>query len=226
MRPIAFPDEAVLKPFYEHMVLSKEQHLDLCGCSAMTAWRVLHEHGYLSSYNFNAKYYTLAEIPEFDERGLWAYRKVRFSRHGSLPRTLRQLVSDSSSGMLAEELERLLKVNPRPRLTRLVHNREVAREKLKGKFVYFSTDAVRHRDQSAQRRAEQAEALVRMSLPAPDRIIAVLVERILHSEMNVGQLARRLSGKGLKMGAGEIEAIFAHYRLPEKKSLGTAGSAC
>ena len=107
MRPTTFSEEAVLKPFYKHKVLSKEQHLDLCGCSAMTAWRVLHGHGYLSSYNFNAKYYTLAEIPKFDEHGLWAYRKIRFSRHGALPNTLRQLASESSSGMTAEELERL-----------------------------------------------------------------------------------------------------------------------
>lgn len=221
MRPITFPEEAVLQPFHQHKVLRMEQILELCGCSAMTAWRALNAHGYLTSYNFNAGYYTLAEIPEFDEHGLWAYRKIRFSRHGALPRTLRQLVSESSSGMSAEELERLLKVNPRPRLTRLIHNNEVAREKLKGKFVYFSAGAVRHRDQLAQRRAEQAEALVRMSLPAPDRVIAVLVERIQRPEMNVEQLARRLSRRGLKMRPGEIKAIFVHYKLTEKKSPGT-----
>ena len=191
--------------------------MELCGCSAMTVRRALSAHGYLTSYNFNAGYYTLAEIPEFDEHGLWAYRKIRFSRHGTLPRTLRQLVSDSSSGMSAEELEKRLKVNPRPRLTRLIYNGEVAREKLKGKFVYFNTDAVRQRDQLAQRCAEQADALVRMSLPAPDRIIAVLVELILRPEIDVEQLVRRLSRRGLKMRPKEIEAIFSHYKLTEKK---------
>ena len=216
MRPVTFSSKAVLKPFYRHRVLSKEQHLKLCGCSAMTAWRVLHDHGYLSSYNFNAKYYTLAEIPEFDEYGLWVYRKIRFSRHGSLPRTLRQLVLESSSGMTGEELERLLKVNPRPRLTRLVHNGEVRREKLKGKFAYFSTDAVRYRNQLAQRRDQQAETLVRMSLPDSDRVIAVLVERIQRPGMDARQLARRLGRKGLKISTKEIEAIFVHYELEKK----------
>jgi hypothetical protein len=225
MRPITFPEEAVVQPFHRHRVLRMEQILEFCGCSAMTARRALNAHGYLTSYNFNAGYYTLAEIPEFDEHGLWAYRKARFSRHGTLLRTLRYLVSESSSGMSAEELGKLLKVNPRPRLTRLTHSGEVAREKLEGRFVYFSTDAVRHRDQLAQRCAGQAEALVRMSLPAPDRIIAVLVERIQHPGMDVGHLARRLSRRGLRMRTREIEAIFSHYGLGEKKSLGTAGSA-
>lgn len=225
MRPITFPEETVLQPFHQHKVLRMEQILELCGCSAMTARRALNAHGYLTSYNFNAGYYTLAEVPDFDEHGLWVYRKARFSRHGTLLRTLRQLVSESPSGMSAEELEMLLKVNPRPRLTRLAHNSEVAREKLKGTFVYFSTDAVHHRDQLAQRRAEQADALVRMSLPAPDRIIAVLVERILRPEMDVEHLARRLSRRGLKMRPREIEAIFVHYKVTEKKSPGTVRSA-
>ena len=225
MRTITFPVVTVLQPFHQHKVLRMEKIMDLCGCSAMTARRALSAHGYLTSYNFNARYYTLAEIPEFDEHGLWAYRKVRFSRHGTLPRTLRQLVSGSSSGMSAEELEKRLKVNPRPRLTRLTHKGEVAREKLKGTFVYFSTDAVRLRDQLAQRCAEQADALVRMSLPAPDRIIAVLVERILRPEIDIVQLVRRLSRKGLKMRPKEIEAIFMHYKLTEKKSPGTVRSA-
>ena len=217
MRPIAFPEETVLQPFRQHKVLRMEKLLELCGCSEMTARRALNAHGYLSSYNFNAGYYTLAEIPDFDEHGLWVYRKARFSRHGTLPRTLQQLVSESPSGMSADELEKLLKVNPRPRLTRLAHNGQVAREKLKGQFVYCSTDAVRHRDQMAQRCAEQAHALVRMSLPAPDRIIAVLVERILRPEMDVEQLARRLSRRGLKIRPREIEAIFVRYKLAKKK---------
>ncbi len=225
MRPITFPEEAVLQPFRQNKVLRMEKIMDLCGCSVMTARRSLSAHGYLTSYNFNAKYYTLTEIPEFDEDGLWVYGKVRFSRHGSLPSTLRQLVSCSSSGMSAEELEKRLKVNPRPRLTQLIHDGEMAREKLKGKFVYFSTDAVRQRDQLAQRCAAQEDALVRMSLPAPDRIIAVLVERILRPEIDVKQLARRLSGRGLKMRPREIESIFVHYKLTEKKSPGTVRSA-
>jgi len=225
VRPVIFPEEAVLEPFYQHKVLSKKQLLELCGCSAMTAWRVLSAHGYLTSYNFNAGYYTLAEIPNFDEHGLWTYRKICFSRHGALTRTLRQLASESSSGMTAEELERLLKVNPRPRLTQLFHNGEVARENFKGKFVYFSMDAVSCRNQLARRRDQQTETLVRMSLPAPDRIIAVLVERILRPKMDVQQLARRLSRRGLKIRPREIDAIFVHYRLTEKKSLGTVRSA-
>jgi hypothetical protein len=218
MRPIAFPEDEVLQPFRQHKVLRMEKIMDLCGCSAMTARRALRAHGYLTSYNFNAGYYTLAEIPEFDDDGLWAYRNIRFSRHGTLPRTLRQLVSDSSSGMSSAELEKRLKVNPRPRLTQLIHQGEVAREKLRGTFVYFSTDAVRQRDQLAQRCDEQTDALVRMSLPAPDRIIAVLVERILRPEIGVEQLVRRLSRRGLKMRPKEIEAIFTHYKLTEKKS--------
>jgi hypothetical protein len=42
----------------------------------MTVFRRLKALGYLSSYSHRGKYYTLLEIPEFDELGLWSYHSV------------------------------------------------------------------------------------------------------------------------------------------------------
>lgn len=51
--------------------------------SHMTVFRALKKHGYHTSYNHNAAFYTPADIPQFDDWGLWAYRDVRFSRTAS-----------------------------------------------------------------------------------------------------------------------------------------------
>jgi hypothetical protein len=59
MRPIKFKQKDIVALFYKEKVLTKEQLFERCGFSDMTAWRILSEHGYISSYNFNAKYYTL-----------------------------------------------------------------------------------------------------------------------------------------------------------------------
>lgn len=225
MRPVHFDAEAVLAPFYRHKVLTKDQHLQCCSCSAMTAWRAMHAHGYLSSYNFNAKYYTLADIPEFDDHGLWSYRGVRFSRFGSLPRTMSELIERSDSGMSAAEVEHGLEINNgRATLARLFAQRRLNRKKITGLLLYFSADTQRYQQQMDQRQAEQHRALVRMELPEPDRIIAILVERIQRPGMDARQLARRLARKGLKISPHDIEAVFVHYDL-EKKRLGAVGVA-
>ena len=54
----------------------------------MTAWRLLRQHGYFTSYNENARYDTILGIPQFDEQGLWVYRNARFSKWGTLTKTI------------------------------------------------------------------------------------------------------------------------------------------
>jgi len=51
------------------------------GTSAtMTVFRKLKALGYRTSYSHCGKYYTLSGIHRFDERRLWSYRAVGFSR--------------------------------------------------------------------------------------------------------------------------------------------------
>ena len=79
--------------------------------SHMTVVRALGKHGYFSSYNANGAYYTLHSTPKFNEDGLWNCRKVRFSRYGTLTKTLVALVDNSPAGMTAVELEERLDSN-------------------------------------------------------------------------------------------------------------------
>lgn len=184
----------------------------------MTAWRILSKHGYMTSYNFNAAYYTLADIPKFDKYGLWSYRNIRFSRYGSLTDTVTALVCSSTSGLEANELLGILAVNVTPTLTNLYRKGKLKREKLGGVFVYLHTEEKERQTQLTMRQSKRERALERMALPEPERIIAVLVELIKRVESGPQQIARRLSSKGIKITPAQIQAIFAHYQLPEKKS--------
>ena len=56
--------------------------------SRMSVFRRLRDMGYFTSYTHNGRYYTLADIPEFDEYGLWRYQEVGFSQHGTLRATV------------------------------------------------------------------------------------------------------------------------------------------
>ena len=193
MRPVKFDAKDVLAPFYHHRVLTKEQHLRLCGCSAMTAWRAMSEHGYLSSYNQNAKYYTLVDIPEFDEQGLWSYRDIRFSRFGSLPRTMSEMIQRSASGMSAREVEHaLILSNARATLARLSVQGKLKKEKLMGQLVYFSPDPRCHQQQRRKRETAGPVTVLHTQLPGAEQIIAVLVEKIQCPGLSIRRLARRL----------------------------------
>jgi hypothetical protein len=66
--------------------------------SRITALRALKKHGYFSSYNFNSKYFTLKEVPNFDVDGLWSYGQIHFSRFGTLKKTIISLIENSPTG--------------------------------------------------------------------------------------------------------------------------------
>lgn len=218
MRPSKFSQKEILEPFYREKVLTKGEVLQMLGCSTMTAWRILSAHGYISSYNFNAKYYTLADIPVFDKHGLWSYREARFSRYGTLTNTVTSLVCNSTSGLAANELRELLSVNVTPMLTKLYRLGKIHREKVNGTFVYLHTDKQGWQKQLSRRQSEVREK-TGITLPEPERIIAVLVELIQRVDLQPQKLARRLSRKGIKINTAEIKAIFLHYQLVKKNRL-------
>jgi hypothetical protein len=181
----------------------------------MTAWRILSEHGYITSYNFNAQYYTLTDIPVFDKNGLWSYRKVRFSKYGSLTNTVVAVVFNSRCGLEKNELQQLLGVNVIPIVSKLYRQGKLYREKVDGIFVYLQTNEDQWRRQLSNRASDIIKDKHRQ-LPGPERIIAVLVELIQRVELQPKQLARRLSRKGIKVTTTEIRAILQHYQLTKK----------
>ncbi len=52
--------------------------------SRMTVFRRLKDVDYCSSYSHAGRYYTLADVPRFDEHGLWLYHGIGFSEAGTL----------------------------------------------------------------------------------------------------------------------------------------------
>jgi hypothetical protein len=217
MRPLQFNPEDLCKCFARKKVLSKAELLHECGCSPMTAWRLLSKVGYFTSYNHNANYYTLATIPQFNDHGLWRYRDVRFSKWGNLSETVIAGIEGSPGGMTAQELADFLGVrNLKPLLTRLTLNQRLRRETMRGVFVYLAVEQVQHEQQLECRRVDRA---LQSPLPDPQQIIALLVEMIQHPQQTLRQWARRLARRNIPLGTQGIKAVMEHYHLGEKKSL-------
>lgn len=220
MRSAQFTLKDLRKAFARRKVLTKEELLQACGCSAMTVWRILRKHGYFTSYNHNAKYYTLAHIPQFDERGLWAYRTIRFSKWGTLPQTILAVIEHSPAGMTAHELEELLHLpNGKPTLTKLVQRGVLQRERIAGAFVYLASEQGQRRQQLKQRQRGTTAKGPPRPLPDPQQTIALLVQMIQHPRQTPRQWARRLARQGVRLGTQEIQAVMDHYQLTGKKGL-------
>jgi hypothetical protein len=217
MRTAAFPRTQLLGHFYERKVLTMPQLLGLCGCSRMTAWRALSEHGYYTSYNYNASYYTLADIPTFDDQGLWTFQYIRFSQHGCLTQTLTALIEQGAAGWRAHELTELLGVNVAPALSRLYGAGRVHREKLGAAFVYVAQECDQRQAQVQARQTQDQTDLETSALPDPDQIIAVLVELIQRPELQPKALAVRLRRRGVPVTARAIQAILTRYDLAGKR---------
>lgn len=78
--------------------------------SRMTVFRRIQRLDYLSSYTHAGRYYTLYDIPRFNQDGLWRYRDIGFSRYGSLKNTVMHLVIGADTATTHSELKKRLRV--------------------------------------------------------------------------------------------------------------------
>jgi hypothetical protein len=109
--------------------------------STMTVYRRLKSLSYLSSYSHRGRFYTLADIPEFNDMGIWSFQGVYFSRWGNLLQTVGNLVDASEMGYSAGELESLAHVEVKHALVELLRAKQIDRETIGGVYVYFSAEA-------------------------------------------------------------------------------------
>ena len=99
MRPAIFSADVLRRFLRKNRIATLPQLKQLLGAEAdITVFRKLKELSYRSSYSHRGSFYTLEEIPTFDERGLWSFDSVCFSRLGTLVATAEDCVLRSEAG--------------------------------------------------------------------------------------------------------------------------------
>jgi hypothetical protein len=120
-------------------ILSLDRIADTLGRpSRMTVFRKLAQLGSRASYSHHGRYHTLDRIPAYDRNGLWSYRRVHFSRQGTLLRTILHLVDHSVQGYFASELQALVEVRVHNPLAHLYRAQLLAREQIGDRYLYVS----------------------------------------------------------------------------------------
>ena len=159
--------------------------------------------GHLSSYNHNSRFFTLADVPEFDANGLWQHQGIFFSRQGTLKATVRHLVQTSEAGQTHEELQEHLHVRVYHTLLDLVRRNEVSREELDRLFLYVHADPEVRANQVDKRR-HQIEAPAAIPPLGPYEIIEVLLCVIRLGEQQPEQVFSHLRNKGLGVSFEQV----------------------
>ena len=107
--------------------------------SRMSTFRRLKEIGYYSSYTHTGRYYTLADIPHFDDYGLWFCQGIGFSKSVTLQATIVELVNNASAGFTHDELNNLLRIRVHNTLLSLVRESLIRRERIEKAFLYIKS---------------------------------------------------------------------------------------
>lgn len=157
MRPVRFSADALVALLRRQIVATMLQLRAALGdCSQRTVERKLRDIPHHTSYSHGGRFYTLADQPQFDARGLWSFRGIRFSVHGNLLDTAAALVRDSRAGYRVQELDALLQVRCGDALRKLSARARVARERRGGRYWYHAVEPPRGARQRSTRDAWDA----------------------------------------------------------------------
>lgn len=198
---------------------------DLCKVletqSRMTVFRRLREVGYATSYTHRGRYYTLTDIPDFDEWGLWFHTDIGFSRASTLKETVALQVLESPDGRTHAELSKLLRVRLHNTLLDLVRRGRIGRQPCQGTLLYVSAEPEPAADQVQRRRDADRAVTEVLRVPSVEETIEILVEA-LRGAADIPtplEVARRLSARGVSVELRHVRHVFELHELqPGKKT--------
>jgi hypothetical protein len=178
MRPTVFSAVPLRQFLRRNRIATLPQLKQLLGTEAdITVFRKLKELSYRTSYSHRGSFYTLAEIADFDERGLWSFGGVCFSRHGTLLATAEIFVTQAPAGYFAFELENILHVPVKEPLLRLAEQDRIARQTVSGLYLYCASNSHTRQQQlrARQELLERAAAVADSSADVSDELRAAIV---------------------------------------------------
>ena len=156
MNKVRLPADRLLSLFHDQKVVTMPELKAALGSPvAVTVFRKLSTLPYRSSYSHCGAYYTLDSMAQYDELGLWSYRDIHFSRHGTLRDTAVALVSQAPAGYFVDELEALVQVAAKDTLRPLAQAGRLYRARWEGRYLYGAMDRARRQEQWAARQAQQ-----------------------------------------------------------------------
>ncbi len=204
MRPASFSSSTLREYLRRHKIANLHELKSALGTDVdITVFRKLQPLDYLTSYSHRGGYYTLREIVDFNDDGLWFHEAVCFSRYGTLLGTAEAFVNRSPSGYFAEELAQTLQVEVHDALRHLVERRLISRQLVSDLYLYASLEPATRRRQVLTRSTAQTVPLLtdasRLELSRHELKAAIL---LFYSLLDEKQRRLYAALESLKLGHG------------------------
>jgi hypothetical protein len=206
-------EKLALKRFRRQKIITVAQLVKLLTCSVITARRRLKKWKTYTSINQNGRYYTLPQIPVFDDNGLWRYRTVLFSKYGNLTQTIVAMIGASTKGLSAIQIADILNLAPNSSfISRFKNVPGVKREKHQGRFVYFSDQPeIYNRQKDLWFETEDTA-----DFPTDAQGIIILVQLIKHPSVSIDQLTQQVSRKDKPIDSDSVRRFLQLHGLLKK----------
>jgi hypothetical protein len=184
--------------------------------STMTVFRKLKQLEYVSSCSHSGQYYTLKRIATFNQEGLWFCHNVLFSAHASLKETIKALIENSPQGYTAIEIKQILGIEPNGPLVELATHKTICRNKISGRYIYFSKNASqRTRQELFRRDAIEVEMPNRVKANVlPNEVKATIL--LFYSSLNEKERRLYAGLESIKIGRGGDKAISELFGIDRK----------
>jgi len=209
----------LVKLFHRHRVMDMKSLMKATERARRSLFRDLSELNYLSSYTHAGRYYTLPDLPQFDENGLWFFHCAGFTQAGTLKSALTHLVRHADNGFTHRELQALLRIRVHNTLLGLVGEGQIGREKIEKEYLYVSPDPKRAFEQVAER-MEQISTVADVSSDTSDAmVIEVLLELVYTGKVTIdpGTVTERLRVRGVRVSEQQVEQVFKQFGIDWSK---------
>ena len=206
--------------FKKNIVMDIDDLIKQTSSSRITVFRNLKEIGYITSYNQNGKYYTLLEIANFDDSGIFDYKGILFFRNGGIQELVIKEIDSSEKGYTAEELSNKIRTRVNNQLHQFVRKGLIIRRKYADFYVYYSIDDATQQKQISNREKElKIPSTIEDSEISPEKkTIRILLKIIQNPNAQPQEIGEILRQEGLKISDSFIQNIFQKYDIQKKGS--------
>lgn len=144
--------DVLQKLFEDKLICSSDYLKQYFGCSYQCLWDHLKKMGYYSSFTHNSKYYTLANIPEFDDHDIWFHAdpevgEVGFTKKKTASQLILSLINSSPTGLTQDSMKKIMKIRISNQLSMLVKQSKIRKRKIANTCYYFSINQHQYHEQ-------------------------------------------------------------------------------
>lgn len=184
-------------------------------CSSITLRRDIKAIGGTTSYTHRGKYITLADIPVFNENGIWFYKKVGFTKFKN---SLDLIVSiiNTKEGITKENIEEILTIKISKQIQILLKQNRLHRVKLGAKYFYLSEELAKNKKRQMQLLPIYIEEYYDKKVNITD-LVAVLKVVLSEHKIDTDNLKKLVEKYSLQVPIKKIEKLLLRYDLSSKK---------